>query len=355
MTAGFVAAEARMGATWRPDTWNRLVCRATWDETHDVRTFLLVPESGAGIAFDPGQFLTFRMEIDGEIAERCYTLSSSSATPGAVTITVKWKEAGRFSRYLYDAVGPGDVIEAFGPSGQFGPITHAADKYLLLSAGSGITPMMSIVRTAADYGIDFDACFINASRTPNDVVFGDVLPLLQRRLPRLRLFFTTSRSGFDWAGERGRLDGSMLSRLVPDIAERMVLCCGPESFMADMRVAVMERGVTEARYAQESFDFGDVENFEAPAAGGRLRRVTFAKSGRSFTCAEDATILAAAKAAGIPMASSCARGICGTCKCIKLSGDVAMHHNGGIRQREIDRGFVLPCSSKPLSDIVLDR
>ena len=105
--------------------------------------------------------------------------------------------------------------------------------------------------------------------------------------------------------------------------------------------------------AHTSADALEVE-VEVPA-DGPLHRITFAKSGKTFDCPENLTILQAARLAGVPMPSSCAKGVCGTCKCMKTSGSVDMNHGGGIRDREVARGFILPCSSRPLSDIVLDR
>ncbi|WP_226576884.1 hybrid-cluster NAD(P)-dependent oxidoreductase [Acuticoccus sediminis] len=328
-------------------------CLAAWDETHDVRSFLLAPEDGGRIAYSPGQFITIRVPgPDGELVERCYTLSSSAAGERTATITVKRKEGGVLSGHLHATLTPGTVIEAFGPSGQFGP-TKADDKYLLLSAGSGVTPMLSMVRTAVDLGIDLDAVFIHAARTESDIIAAHDLAALARRLPHLRIVTVASRANGAWDGERGRIDAHALARLVPDLAQRTVLCCGPEGFMKAMHEAALALGVPDSRYLEESFDFGEVD-VDVPA-DGRLFRITFAKSGKSFDCPGNLTILQAAKLAGIPMASSCAKGVCGTCKCLKTSGSVDMNHGGGIRDREVARGFILPCSSRPQTDIVLDR
>ena len=355
---------ARIGGQWQTDQWSRLVCRAAWHETHDVKTFLLVPEDGSRIAFEPGQFMTVRAEIGGENVERCYTISSSAAVEGSVAITVKRKEGGRVSTHLHETLGVGGVIEAFGPSGRFGLPEDVEAKFLLISAGSGVTPIASILRTAADLGADLDAVFLTLARTGDDIVFDGEIAPLARRLPKLKVAFAASRPDDRWGGEHGRIDASMLARLVPDLSERTVLCCGPEGFMASVRALVAEAGVPSSRYFEESFDFGTAEDAAALDTTADIlpfpdiipaRRVTFAKSGRSFDVAPGQTILQAAKAAGLPMASSCSKGVCGTCKCRKLSGDVTMNHGGGIRQREIDQGMILPCSSRPDSDVVLDR
>lgn len=350
------ATPPRRGA-WRPDRWGVLVCRAVWDETHDVRTFLFTPQDGARIGYEAGQFMTFRALDDGRVgAERSYTIASSAASERALAITVKKKAGGLLSGHLHETLRPGGLIQAFGPAGRFGPTQMPADKYLLLSAGTGITPMLSIVRTAADLGIDLDAVFVHAARTPDDMIAPAELATLARRLPRLRLVMVPSRPAASWTGESGRLDRERLARLVPDIADRAALCCGPESFMAAMRAATGDLGVPAARYLEESFVFGDGESVAAPASDGvPSHRITFARSGRSVDCDSATTILAAAKAAGIAMPSSCARGECGSCKAMKVSGDVAMNGTTALRQREIDRGFILPCSSRPLSDVVLDR
>ena len=350
-TAGAAAPEwaVRRRRPWAAGRWGALVCRAAWDEAGDARAFLLAPADGSRIEHDPGQFLTVRVETPQGTVERCYTIASSAARDGGVEIVVKRKGNGLASAALHDALGPGVVIEASGPSGRFGPAAHPAAAYALLAAGSGVTPMLSILRTAADRGIDLDARLVLAAPRAEDAIGGAELAHLARRLPRLAFDLVPSRS------PGRRLDAARLARLVPDMAARMVLCCGPEGFMAMAREAARAMGVPEGRHAEESFDLAAPEEGAPAAEGAALRRITFARSGASFDCAEGVSILRAAREAGVAMPSSCARGQCGTCKSFKHSGEVAMAHDGGIRQREIDRGFVLPCVARPLTDVVLDR
>jgi glycine betaine catabolism B len=338
------------------DGWMRLVCRAVWDETANVRTFLVAPETGDRIDFDPGQFMTFRMRIDGETVERCYSLSSSAAVAGTVAITVKRKLGGRMSPRLHADLRPGGRIEAFGPAGRFGlGVGVEGERLLLASAGSGVTPIASILRSAADLGRDLDVVCVHAARTPGDVIFADEFADLERRLPRLRVLLAASRPDDGWPGLRGRLDDGLI-RAVPDLAARRVLCCGPEGFMATVRDIATAAGVPAGANLEESYDFDRVDKAPpAPAPSAPTRRITFASSGRSFDCAPGQSILQAAKAAGVPMPSSCARGMCGTCKSRKLSGSVTMTHQSGIRQREIDAGMILPCCSRPDTDVTLER
>ncbi len=328
--------------------WGTLVCRGAWDEVPGVRTFLLAPTDGSRIEHDPGQFMTFRIDTAQGRIERCYTIASSAARDGGIEITVR-QQAGAGSGHLHDVLKPGGDIEAFGPSGRFGPVAWPATAFAFIAAGSGVTPMLSILRTAADRGIDLDAVLVQVAPTEADLIAGTEMAGLSRRLPRLvHAPVTTHGPG------AVRPTPDILVRLVPDLAARAVLCCGPEGFMAMVRAAARDAGVPADRYAEESFDFSSALAETAGAAEALARTITFARTGRSFDCPESSTILAAVRQAGLPLPSYCARGMCGTCKSFKHSGEVTMASEGGIRQREIDRGFILPCVSRPLTDIVLD-
>lgn len=336
---------------WLDDRWGSLICKAVWDETHDVRTFLLAPVDGARIAYTPGQYMTFRVtDKDGATIERCYTIASSAARDGLIEITVKRQNDGSGSAFLHDQLHVGKTIEAFGPSGQFCPVADAETRYALIAAGSGVTPMLSILRTAADRGIKLDAVFIHVARTYEDAIAAEEIPQLQRRLPNL-VYSILPSQGVD----KFRLTGDALLRMVPDLADRAVLCCGPTSFMDMVWQTAQTAGVPIENYMQESFDFASGLDFEEVSEDAPLRRITFTKSGITFDCPEGVNILRAAKDAGVAMPSSCSKGECGTCKTFKHSGEVNMQNEGGIRQREIDRGFILPCVSRPLTDIILDR
>lgn len=318
-----------------------------------MRSFLLVPEDGARIGFTAGQYMTFRLPMADGFRERCYTISSSAARSDGIEITIKHQPHGQASGLFHETLTVGARIQALGPLGRFSPAAVDAGPYALIAAGSGVTPMLSILRTAADRGVDLDAVFIHVAPSQADAIAADELPGLHRKLPKLRACVVPTRDRQSRERE-SRFTAEKLHELVPDLATRMVLCCGPDGFMHMVRDTAQQAGVPEHRYAQESFDFAapvdDVpSNSTAPAF-----RITFSRSGAAFDCAPGATILGAARAAGVALPSSCARGQCGTCKAFKHSGDVDMVHDGGIRQREIDRGFVLPCVCKPRTDVTLD-
>ncbi|AWN48703.1 hybrid-cluster NAD(P)-dependent oxidoreductase [Methylobacterium terrae] len=372
-------AASRLAATasWDAEADDALVCLAVRDETHDVKTFVLAPSGPRLFAYAPGQFLAFAFEIGAETIHRCYTISSAPTRPHALSITVKRVPGGPVSNWLHDTLKPGDTVRALGPMGDFSCFTHPAQKYLLLSGGSGVTPMMAMARTFHDLGGNRDVAFVHSARSPADIVFRGELETMARLDPAFRFHAVCEADAPDeaWAGPKGRLTLETLSAAVPDLPEREVFVCGPKPYMDAVRAMLREAGFDMARHHEESFDFGalpeaeqqaaaeagrtlDAESSaeaEAAPAAVRTFRVEFAKTRRVLDCPEDSTVLDAARKAGIRLPSSCAKGLCGTCKSKVTKGTVSMTHAGGIRQREIDAGMALLCCSKPTSDLVVER
>jgi ferredoxin-NADP reductase len=354
----------------RPPMWNceeddRLVCRAVYHETHDVKTFVFSAPEPRQFHFAPGQFLTFDFPVGGGSVNRCYTIASSPTRPHTVAITVKRIPNGVVSNWLHDNLTVGDVVRAVGPLGEFSTESHPCFKRLFLSGGVGITPFMSIARHDFDLGEDLDTIFMHFARTPNDVVFRQELDLMARRRVNLQVVHVVEGVAGDpgWCGYRGRISRAALELIAPDLVEREIFCCGPAPFMAAVRELLKSAGFDFKHYHEESFDFADLSPAEQEAAPAveadeskaRVHAITFAKTNRVIACDENTTILAAARAAGMRLPSSCTKGLCGTCKTRKVSGNVEMAHAGGIRQREIDQGQILICCSKPRGDVTLER
>lgn len=353
---------------WDAEADDILVCRAVRDETHDVRTFVLSPRMPQRFAYRPGQFMTFAFEIGGETVHRCYTLASAPTRPDTVSITVKRVPDGPVSNWLHDNLRPGGAVRAVGPMGEFSCFEHPAAKYLFLSGGSGITPLMSMARTFYDLAEPRDIAFLHSARTPDDIIFQTELEMMARREPDFLFVPICESHGLarDWRGLSGRIDVSMLDMAVPDFREREIFVCGPRPYMAAVRTILFDAGVDMRRHHEESFDFEALppaDQGAAVAAGALLGastapetfRVEFAKTRRVIDCPADLTILDAARKAGVRLPSSCTKGLCGTCKSKLVSGTVVMQHAGGIRQREIDAGMALLCCSKPTSDLVIER
>jgi ferredoxin-NADP reductase len=348
---------------WNPDEDDTLECVSVRAETHDVKTFTFAARPERRFDFMAGQFLTFALDVDGEAVERCYTIASAPTRPDRVQITTKRVAGGKVSPWMHATMTPGQVVKVSGPVGDFCPALHAADKYLFLSGGSGITPLMSAARARYDLGRSTDTVFVHSARSPADIIFRAELAMMAARDPAFRVAAVceTDAPGEAWPGLRGRLSLPMLRLIAPDFAEREIFCCGPAPYMAGVRAMLNEAGYPMARYHEESFDFATLAAAEPqvvadiPDLAPASFAVEFTRSKRRVECGGETFVLDAARAAGLKLPSSCTKGMCGTCKCKLLSGTVDMKHAGGIRQREIDAGLVLICCSKPLSDLVIER
>lgn len=358
---------ANTAVQWDGDRDDTLICRAVRQETHDVKTFVFSAPQARLFRYAPGQFITLEIEIGGETIHRCYTLSSTPSRPDTVSITVKRVPGGPVSNWLHDNLEAGARVKVLGPSGAFSCFLHPMpprEKYLFLSAGSGITPLMSMSRAMYDLALDADIAFVHSARTPDDIIFARELELMAcNRGGLFRLGLVCERRGGQpaWAGFNGFLSLVVLQNVAPDFLERKVFTCGPAPYMAAVRTILAAAGYDMANYHEESFSFetlaleAEAQDTAPAPAGEASYNVTFNRTGDQVACAPGQTILAAAKAAGMRLPVSCSQGLCGTCKTKMVSGQVDMKHAGGIRQREIDQGWILPCCSKPLGDVVLER
>ncbi|WP_277184352.1 hybrid-cluster NAD(P)-dependent oxidoreductase [Caballeronia sp. BR00000012568055] len=345
---------------WASGEQQTLTCCRVIDETHDVKTFEFRVGDGAPVRFEPGQFMTVSAQVNGQSVERCYTISSPPTRPYLLSITVKRVPGGIMSNWLHDSMQPGSLLRAYGPSGTFTSTAAASDKALYLSAGSGVTPLMSMTRASIDLGLNRDVIFVHSARTPADIVFRKELERLAALSPRLRTFFVCEGLGdeADWNGPIGRLSLQLLADFAPDYLDREVFTCGPAGYMSAVRALLHEGGHDPARYHQESFDItADVAPEPRPepqTATKETFTVKLSRSSKSFTMNASETVLSAARKAGVPIPSSCSQGVCGTCKTKVLEGSVDMKHNGGIREREVLKGFRLLCCSRPTSDLTLE-
>lgn len=339
-----------------------LECVSVLPEAPDTASFTFRAPSGALFDFLPGQFLTLELPLPGEPLQRTYTISSSPSRPLSITITAKAQPDSIGSRWLLENLKPGMRLKAYGPGGVFSHLNHPADKYLFLSAGSGITPMMSMTTYMFDFGDEPDVVFVNCARRPSEIIFRERLEQMARRLPGIDLkWVVESPDPYQpWTGFQGTINQLMLGLMAPDYLEREVFCCGPAPFMQAVREALQGLGFDMSRYHQESFQAPvlreeDLPKLEDPfPEEGALAEVSFASSGKSIRVGQAETLLAAARNAGLNIPSGCTFGICGTCKVKKLSGEVHMVHNGGISEEDIKAGYILACCSHPLGPVTLD-
>ncbi|WP_454685379.1 2Fe-2S iron-sulfur cluster-binding protein [Ancylobacter moscoviensis] len=329
----------------------RLQVVAIEPETADVKTFTFRPLDRLP-AYEAGQAMTLRLPVDGAVVSRTFSLASAPGEGDTLAMTIKAQPGGVATRWLHSRLKPGDVVEAGCPRGRFTLAVGREESVALLSAGSGASPLMSMLRRLAVTQPDANVVWFHAARTPEDVLFARPLAALQHAMPRLRVAVTVSRPAPGWFGYSGRAGRRLLSVAVPDLGRRQVYCCGPEGFMQDMRLIHGAEGGPREAFRTEHFGAPP----PAPAAavaqapdGG----FSVALGGKLFRSRPDETLLEAATRQQVVIPCGCASGMCGTCRVTLLDGRVAMHHNGGLSPEEEAEHYILACSARPLTDLAI--
>lgn len=329
-------------------TWSlgeiRARVAAVVEETPDTKTFVLHPNR-AWRGHVAGQHTTVEVEIDGVRVRRCYSISSA---PGdeLPAITVKRAPGGRVSGWLHDHLRPGDVLRLAAASGEFVLPQPWPRKLLMLSAGSGITPLMSMLRSAAARGPIEDLVFVHHAHRADDVIFRRALAELAAQHTGLRVLLCLSER----SSGPGRFDEAQLRRLVPDLAERETFLCGPPGLMERVEGLWSQLGASGRLH---------LERFVPHAAPARLPRgdrvrgvtVTLTRSGRSVTATDSGTLLEELERAGERPRFGCRMGICQTCRCRKRAGCVENLLTGAVSS-EADED-IQPCISIARSDLEL--
>jgi stearoyl-CoA 9-desaturase NADPH oxidoreductase len=304
-------------------------------ETPDTKTFVLRPNRNWR-GFRAGQHVGVEVEIDGVRHQRRYSCSSAPTARRHVAITVKRQPAGKVSSWLHDHVHVGDTVTLHPAAGSFVLPRPLPARMLMLSAGSGITPLMSMLRTLVAERAHLDVSFVHVASRRDEAIFAAELAVLAARVPRLRVHHHFSASA-------GRFDEAALARLVPDCDARAVLLCGPASFMAAFRPSFA------GRLSEESFG---VPTTAAAPDGGTDVEIRCARSERVFAASPDTPLLVAAEAAGLQPRYGCRMGICHTCRCVKRSGTVE-NVLTGARSSEPGEAIQL-CISRAVSDVTLE-
>lgn len=462
---------------WHPQEF-AAECVETIPEAGKMMVFVFRRMDGAPLAFRSGQYINIDFPIDGPDAEpvsRSYSISSAPTEPWTFSITIKRDPKGKVSPWAHDHLRPGTVLDMLGPVGAF----HLADydrraRFLLLAAGAGITPLMSMIRTVHSLPGQADVVLLYHGATPESFAFSEELDFLANVDFRIKVIYCLGdrECGEEWEGRTGRLSTALLEELVPDANGRQVFACGPEGYLNSATELLRDVGVDDtsvfmeffsgdreirAEYAEEVAIAGEIaeeiaatteEYFESqpaaldmyepeydadgpiealgapteavdaqavvpveddveievvgvtdenlaeagpdsssdagsavpagdgaaasakdagdddeiavvdpaalPTVGQGEHTMSFVRTGLNVCVGEDETVLQAARKAGVKIPANCQEGMCGSCKVVKLDGDVEMNHLGGIRAREIDAGKFLPCCSTAKTDLVID-
>jgi ring-1,2-phenylacetyl-CoA epoxidase subunit PaaE len=321
-------------------------------------SFDVPPELAADFAFLPGQSLTLRRTIEGRDERRSYSVCVAAGSPPR--IGVREVAGGLFSSWLVRGVRPGDEVEVLPPSGAFTADLTDPARHVLIAAGSGITPTLSVAASAlATPGSQVTLFYGN--RRSDTVMFADELADLKDRYPtRFELVHVLSREPREAELFSGRLDadrlGGLISALVdvPEVGHWWV--CGPHGLVETARELLAGLGVPADRVHQELFYVDDVPpepvRHEDEVYDGPTSEVTVVLDGRSstLTLPRDTPVLDAAQRNRPDLPFACKGGVCGTCRALITSGEGRMRRNFALDPSEVAKGNVLTCQTLPISD-----
>jgi ferredoxin-NADP reductase/ferredoxin len=435
------ARAARALGPWHPQEF-MAECVETVPEAGGIMTFVFRRCDGAPLAFRAGQYVNVAFPVNGEDqdpVDRSYSLSSSPTEPWTFSISVKRDHAGLVSPWVHENVKPGTVLDMLGPVGAFHlPDADRRARYLLLAAGAGITPIMSMVRTIHSLPGHADVVVLYHGAAAGDFAFHQELAYIASVDSRVKVHYSLGdRSKPEgWDGLSGRLTAAMLDYVAPDANGRQVYACGPEGYLNTATKLLEKVGVDDTSIYMEFFTgdrqtlleyqaeialatdiaeeiaeeiaesaedyyesqpsaFGlyepgydsegtlqatglpletvdsDASGFENPegtsdvgagspdasgfdTVGTGSLTLSFMRTGINVRIDPTEHILGVAQRAGVRIGANCKEGMCGSCKVVKLSGEVEMNHQGGIRAREIAAGKFLPCCSTAQTDLVID-
>jgi ferredoxin-NADP reductase len=322
-------------------------------QTHDTKTLRFQVLDERLLCFKPGQFLTFQWTIDGQRVTRSYTVSSSPVHENYVEITPKRMEKGCVSVFLNERAMPGLAAEANGPYGRFYFDETLHKSIVLIAAGSGITPMISMLRYIDDLELATPVTLLYCVRTAADIIFENELARLGRSLPNFKYEVCLSQPEPTWKGRRGRLTGEFVSEKVTDLNAPTFFLCGPTGFMDNARQILSSFGVNQDRILQESFGESKPTTESSSLKTRPVETVVFMHSQKICQLSAGSTLLDLAERNEVQIPYGCRQGLCGTCATQVLSGTVQMDVEAGLTAEQKNAGFVLPCVSRAEGTVVL--
>jgi ring-1,2-phenylacetyl-CoA epoxidase subunit PaaE len=336
-------------------------------------TFAVPAELRGAFDFKPGQFLTLRTTLNGKEERRSYSICSPHqryAQDGEIDVGIKPVEGGVFSRWAVEALQRGESVDVMPPEGRFTPRIADARHRVGFVAGSGITPLLSIIATTLAHEAESRFTLVYGNQRVNTIMFSEALQDLKDRYPaRLTLFHLLSRQPQETALLNGRIDeakvGELLHTLLPVESIDEAFLCGPEGMIDAARAALLAAGLAPERVHAERFysdgalaapaarPIADVaatptRTASDTSARTRLQIVLDGKT-HSLTMGPQDRVLDVALDAGLDLPYSCKGGVCCTCRARVLEGHVEMERNYTLEPREVEQGFVLTCQARPMT------
>lgn len=337
--------------------YHALRVRAVVDETHDTKSlvFEVPPALADAFAYQPGQFLTLRLTIDGRHVPRCYSMSSAPSVDDAPRVTIKRVKDGRGSNWVCDRVRAGDTIEVMAPSGVFYPRSLEGD-FLLLAGGSGITPVFAILRSVLARSSG-RITLLYANRDEKSVIFKNELKALAEAHPsRLTVIH--------WLDSvQGVPSVAQLAELARHHRAAQAFICGPGPYM-DAAVAALQaiEMPSERIFVERFASLPDEEALAAASAAAHAAPprsdavdsavIELQLDGETHTlhCSGTETVLEAALKAGLNAPYSCQAGMCASCMCQVVEGSVHLRHNEVLDKKDLAKAWTLACQAVPTSE-----
>ena len=342
-----------------------LKCTKIIEQTHDVKTFVFSIPAAQSMGYLAGQHTNFSLNIKGKQQHCCYTLSSSPTNTERVSLTIKRVENGIVSNYFHDHFIVGNVIQAQTANGNFHLPEKIPKKVLLLSAGSGITPMISMLRYMSVMQSNNEIVFFHSAHTEQDLIARTAIDNLALQHGNCQVIYTLSQQiKPQWQGYQGRLNQRMLAN-ISQLEQFDVYVCGPKGFRQNAQQLLKQQGVKREHYHYESFGERPIEQVivnqpitvkNKPENANKIKPdLYFSKWQRHYQGNNHETLLAQGEAAGLILPYSCRSGSCGSCKAKLITGQVKQLATDGLSEDEKQQGYILLCSCLPISDITIEH
>lgn len=317
------------------------------------------------IKYTPGQFLTLLVQVDGRVERRCYSLNTAPKVDSTLSVTVKRIKDGKVSNHLFENVKVGQTMKMLYPMGSFTiePNPSAKRHIVLFGAGSGITPLMSILKTILNVEPESNVSLVYGNRDKESIIFSDTLNDYKSKFgDRLSLLHILENPGDFESCYKGRVERSQVPGILNDLPKfseekTEYYICGPSGMMTEAEEGLKLAGVKESAIHIEKFSAPPPSAEESKAKGPLLenREVTIISKGVSYQVPVKANIniLDAALDQKINLPYVCMDGICGSCKADCVSGEVYMRKGHALSDQEVADNKVLPCICKPVTNNVV--
>lgn len=360
-----------------------LVCQKIQQETHDVKTYLFTqPKRDKKIGFNyyAGQYLNFTVNMAGTMQVCCYTLSSTPTNSAYVSITIKRIPQGKVSNYFHDHFKVGQSIHVKEIAGNFCIRDSIPPKILLISAGSGITPMLSMLRFMTEIQCKNQIIFVHSAKQEIDLIAQAELNDLAKRHGNCQIIYTlTQGANSQWYGFQGRLNEQMLSN-IKQINHYQTFVCGPKLFRLSTQALLLKLGAEPSNFHEESFgekeystdDSNDIKESTSvlkaetehqdinqqnliPQNSKKKVSIYFSRWKKRYQGNQQDSLLDQGEAAGLILPHSCRGGSCGSCKAKLISGQVKQNSTDGLSEKEQRQGYILLCSCHALTDVEISH